>query len=215
MPPRKGEMDGMRALGEDASSVLSRRETVETLLAAIADEDCVVSALGFITRELFALTGGRRQRCFYCMGSMGSVLPLALGIALAKPRLRIFGLEGDGSLLMNLGALATAVRYGTPNLNLVVFDNRQFESSGGQGSQPDSFEIADICRAAGLFTRVATCSRELSASLEAMATSSWRGPAVLVAKVGASPPQARVIESPQLIASRFAGYLASHQANLI
>ncbi|HVT59436.1 MAG TPA: thiamine pyrophosphate-dependent enzyme [Thermoanaerobaculia bacterium] len=203
----------MRALATERTGLLGRREALEGILSALGDDDCIVSALGFISRDLFALTGDRRQRCFYCMGSMGSVLPLALGIALAKPRLRIFGLEGDGSLLMNLGGLATAVRYGSANLNLIVFDNRQYESSGGQASQPEGFEIAAVCRAAGLDTRVATCPGEVGAALAAMAGASRQGPAVLVAKVAAGPPQARVSDPPRLIAARFSAYLASRPSN--
>jgi thiamine pyrophosphate-dependent acetolactate synthase large subunit-like protein len=162
---------------------------------------------GFITRDLYACTSAHRDRCFYCLGSMGSVLPMALGVALSHPSLQVLALEGDGSLLMNLGALVTIARYGPKNLVLVIFDNRQYESSGGQPSQPAELDIANICRATGLETRVATSLAEADDAFRDQGESKSEKSFVLVARIAPGPAQPRVEESPPIIAARFAAFL--------
>lgn len=187
--------------------MLDRIETLKTIVAHAAGDVCLISPLGYITRDLFSLTPNLRERCFYCMGSMGSVVPLALGVSLARPSVHVFAIEGDGSLLMNLGALATLRRYARGNISLLVFDNRCYESTGGQPSQADNFNIEDVCRATGLVTYVATHFRELEEVLKRRESSGE--PAVLVIKVGLSSPSPRVSEEPELIADRFAKWLES------
>lgn len=182
--------------------MLDRTEALKTIVAHAANDACVISPLGYITRDLFALTPDLREQCFYCMGSMGSVVPLALGVSLARPSVHVQAIEGDGSLLMNLGSLATMRRYARGNMSLFVFDNNCYESTGGQPSQPRDFMIEDLCRAAGLATYVATQSHELEDSLK-------RRDEVVVIKVGLSAPSKRVDEEPKLIADRFANWLGS------
>ena len=116
--------------------MLPRGVLLDQVVAGMTAEDCVVSALGNLTRDLFARTAHLRERSFYCLGAMGSVAPLALGLSLARPGIRVFALEGDGSLLMNLGGLVTLRRYGSARVRLVVCDNGCYESTGGQPSQP-------------------------------------------------------------------------------
>jgi thiamine pyrophosphate-dependent acetolactate synthase large subunit-like protein len=184
--------------------MLDRTEALKTIVAHTADDACLISPLGYITRDLFSLTPNLRKQCFYCMGSMGSVVPLALGVSLARPSVHVLGIEGDGSLLMNLGSLATMRRYARGNMSLLVFDNGCYESTGGQPSQPHGLKIEELCRAAGLDTYVATQSHELEDFLKRRAE-------VLVIKVGLSPPNKRVDEEPNVIADRFARWLAGRQ----
>jgi len=187
--------------------MLDRTETLKTIVAHATAEVCLISALGYITRDLFSLTSDLRERCFYCMGSMGSVVPLALGVSLARPSVHVFALEGDGSLLMNLGGLVTLRRYARGNVSVFVFDNRCYESTGGQPSQPDSFNIEDLCRATGLVTYVVTQLHELEEFLRNREAGD--APAVLVIKVGLSSPSERANEQPELIADRFTKWLAT------
>ena len=182
---------------------VERSEMLRLILGHVGDDVCLISPLGYITRDLFSLTAERREQCFYCMGSMGSVVPLALGVSLSAPAKRVFAIEGDGSLLMNLGALVTLRRYGKGNMSLFVFDNGCYESTGGQPSQPEGFNIEDVCRAAGLETSVATDAHQIEQFFELTQDS----PAVLVIKVALAPPTARVEEEPKLIADRFSNWL--------
>ena len=181
--------------------MLSRRMAVEAIVDNVQERDAVVSALGYVSREVHAHSATMRDRCFYCMGSMGSVTPLALGIALARPDIGVFALEGDGSLLMNLGTLVTVRRYGPPQLRLVIFDNGHYESTGGQPSQPDGFALEDVCVAVGLTSMVARSAADIALFM------TERDVRVLVIKttLGGRPP--RIVESPAVIAARFARWL--------
>jgi phosphonopyruvate decarboxylase len=166
-----------------------------------------------VTRDLFSLTEELRERCFYCMGSMGSIVPLALGISRSQPEVHVCAIEGDGSLLMNLGALVTLRRYAQGAISLFVFDNGCYESTGGQPSQPDNFKMEDVCRATGLATRVATDEQGIDDFFRSRETFPKRV-AVLVVKVTVAPPCARVNEEPEVIAKRFSSWLRGHKENL-
>lgn len=187
------------------NKTLDRSEVLRMIVDHVGDDVCLISPLGYITRDLFSLTAERRQQCFYCMGSMGSVVPLALGVSLSSPAKQVFAIEGDGSLLMNLGALVTLRRYGKKNVSLFIFDNRCYESTGGQPSQPEGFNIEEVCKAAGLETSVATDARQIEQFLELTPDS----PAVLVIKVALAPPAQRVDEEPRVITDRFSNWLGS------
>ncbi|HEV2150654.1 MAG TPA: thiamine pyrophosphate-dependent enzyme [Longimicrobiaceae bacterium] len=185
--------------------MLDRRAVLRQVVDSLQEHDCLVSALGYLSRDLYELTEGLRERAFYCMGSMGSVAPLALGVALGCPHLRVTALEGDGSLLMNLGTLASLRRYGPPTLRLLVFDNGCYESTGGQPSQPDGFRLEELARAAGLPTAVARDPAEVAAFLTDDRPAAH--PRVLVVKVERGPATARVGDPPERIAERFSAWL--------
>src|SRR6184192_3407965 len=85
-------------------------------------EGCaVVTIMGAVAVELYSL--GHRPNFFYLEHSMGLASSIGLGLALAQPRRTVVVLDGDGSLLMNLGSLTTLARYAPPNLTHLVFDN--------------------------------------------------------------------------------------------
>ncbi len=178
--------------------MISRAKAITAVLGAMDERDFIVCALGYLSRELYAQTASIRGRCLYCMGSMGSVTPTALGVSLANPGVRVLALEGDGSLLMNLGALATLRRYGSALTRLIVFDNGRYESTGGQPCQPEGFELERVCDAAGLLTTVARTEVQIAGFL---ADPEAR---VLVIKtaLGGRPP--RITQSPTAIALAFA-----------
>jgi phosphonopyruvate decarboxylase len=183
--------------------MLSRRRLVQAVLAEMGDRDCIVAGLGFIARDLYALAGPARDQCLYCLGSMGSTIPLALGLHLGRPDLRVLALEGDGSLLSNLGTLATSVRYGDARLAIVIVDNRRYESSGGQPSQADGLRLEAIAAATGLTTFTAIDSTELARALASWGTPG-EPPVIVVAKTESGPPAARIIAEPDVLRDRFA-----------
>ena len=90
----------------------------------------IVASLGHPAYDLFA--AGDRPANFYTWGSMGLASSIGLGLALARPDLRVFVLDGDGSLLMNLGSLATIGWTRPANLVLIVWDNEVYGTTGGQ-----------------------------------------------------------------------------------
>lgn len=122
-------------------------------LAAIYDDLCrcaVVTNMGAVAAELYSL--GHRPSFFYLEHSMGLASSTGLGIALARPARKVVVLDGDGSVLMNLGTLTTMARYAPPNLTHIIFDNGSLLSTGGFASHTTSgiTDLAAIARGAGV-----------------------------------------------------------------
>ena len=103
-------------------TALSRLDATRRIAAAF-DGDPIVASLGHPAYDLFAT--GDRDTYFYTWGSMGLASSIGLGLAMAKPDRRVVVLDGDGSLLMNLGSLATIGWVKPANLVVVVIDNRE------------------------------------------------------------------------------------------
>jgi sulfopyruvate decarboxylase subunit beta len=113
-------------------------------------EQCVVvTIMGAVSAELQSL--GHRPNFFYLQHAMGLASSMGLGIALARPELQVVVLDGDGSVLMNLGGLTTLARYQPRNLVHVVFDNESLLSVGGFPTATSTgSDLAGIARAAGV-----------------------------------------------------------------
>src|SRR2546427_9595472 len=94
---------------------------------------------------------GHRHNFFYLEHSMGLASSMGLGIALAMPEHKVIVLDGDGSLLMNLGTLSTMARYRPGNLLHIVFDNESLLSVGGFPTATSTgTDLAGIARASGV-----------------------------------------------------------------
>jgi sulfopyruvate decarboxylase subunit beta len=159
-------------------------------LEAVYDEltDCaVVTIMGAVAVELYSL--GHRPNFFYLEHAMGLASSMGLGIALSQPQRKVVVLDGDGSVLMNLGGLTTLARYAPPNLTHIIFDNQSLLSVGGfPTATATGSDLAGIARAAGI-GRAATVT-DLEA-FKAAAVEAIRAPelACLVAKVDAVGPK--------------------------
>src|SRR5574341_1985619 len=105
--------------------------TSEALRAIYPDLESriVVTIMGGVAIELYSL--GHRPTFFYLEHAMGLASSMGLGIALALPERQVVVLDGDGSLLMNLGTLSTMARYRPGNLLHLVMDNQTLLSTGG------------------------------------------------------------------------------------
>jgi len=101
-------------------------------VVTIAGDALLVAGIGNAGFDLHA--AGDRANSFYMMGSMGMGIPIALGLALAQPERTVIVLEGEGSVLMNLGGLATVGREAPENLTIVVWDNGEWQLTGGQAT---------------------------------------------------------------------------------
>lgn len=113
-------------------------------------ENClVVTIMGATAVELQSL--GHRPNFFYLQHAMGLASSTGLGLALSLPGQKIIVLDGDGSILMNLGSLSTMARYRPPNLVHVVFDNESLLSVGGFPTATGTgTDLEGIARAAGV-----------------------------------------------------------------
>jgi thiamine pyrophosphate-dependent acetolactate synthase large subunit-like protein len=112
------------------TKVMNRFDLTSRLVARLNNEEAVVGGIGNTNFDLWA--AGHRPQNFYMLGSMGLAFPIALGVALAQPKRHVFALEGDGSLLMQLGSLSTIATLKPKNLTLVVMDNGIYQITGAQ-----------------------------------------------------------------------------------
>ena len=127
---------------------MTRAEATRLLVERLRHE-VVVSNLGQATVDL-QRHGNRPLDC-YTFGAMGQCSSVALGIALARPDVRVICLDGDGSLLMNLGSLCTIATLAPPNYALVVWDNEVHMTTGGQPTATACrTSLAAIARGAGI-----------------------------------------------------------------
>ena len=173
-------------------------------------ERCVVvTIMGAVSAELQSI--GHRPNFFYLQHAMGLASSLGLGIALSRPELQVVVLDGDGSVLMNLGGLTTLARYRPPNLVHVVFDNESLLSVGGFPTATSTgSDIAGMAAAAGIprTSTVRDLDEFVAAVDEALAANELT---TLVAKVEAVGPKAFVTDLP-LLENRF--QFARHLRNI-
>ena len=137
----------------DDAPVAGRMRRADALAAIYddlaRDDVVVVTIMGAVAAELYGL--GHRHNFFYLEHAMGLASSLGLGLALCLPQVRVVVVDGDGSLLMNLGSLSTLARYRPGNLTHVVFDNESLLSVGGfPTATATGTDLAGIARAAGI-----------------------------------------------------------------
>lgn len=131
---------------------LLRREEAVQRIAQAAGEDLIVSTTGKASRELFeyrAAQGQDHSRDFLTVGSMGHASSIALGIALHRPEKRIWCLDGDGALLMHMGAMAVIGQSQPANLIHIVLNNAAHESVGGLPTAAGEMDLPGIAGACG------------------------------------------------------------------
>lgn len=125
----------------------SREEALRAVQKAVKADDIVIATTGFTGRELYACDDRPNQ--LYVVGSMGCASSIALGLAWARPDRRVVVLDGDGAMLMRMGALAMIAFERPKNLLHVLLDNEAHESTGGQSTVTHSMDLAGIARASG------------------------------------------------------------------
>ena len=131
------------------TKVMNRFDVTSRLVARQKNEEAVIGGIGNTNFDLWA--AGHRPQNWYMLGSMGLAFPIALGVALAQPKRRVFALEGDGSLLMQLGSLSTIAMLAPKNLTMVVMDNGIYQITGAQPTPAAALtDIVAIALASGI-----------------------------------------------------------------
>lgn len=125
----------------------SREDALRAIQRAVDPADVVVATTGFTGRELYACEDRPNQ--LYVVGSMGCASSIALGLAWARPDRRVVVIDGDGAMLMRLGALATLAYEQPANLVHVLLDNEVHESTGGQATVAHSMDLAGVAASCG------------------------------------------------------------------
>ena len=129
---------------------ISREEAISVIMQNLNNDEIIVSSTGFVSRELYAYRESNKKdhyKSFYNIGSMGCASSIGLSIALQKPLKRVIIFDGDGAAIMQMGALTTIGKYSPSNYVHFIFDNRAHESTGGQPTNSDSVDLAQIALA--------------------------------------------------------------------
>lgn len=180
--------------------MINRLQATRSILSHLTDEP-VIASLGNAKFDLF--TAGDRPQNFYMWNSMGMASSMGLGLAMARPQQNVIVLDGDGALLMNLNSLATAASRSPANLIHIIWDNRQFELTGGQPTHTAFHtDLAAVARGSGFQNVVAvdTLSDFDAAFVRSLQES---GPWIIVAYIEHDRAPGRPPKSPSFIKHRF------------
>lgn len=165
---------------------MKRATCIEMLYPELEDK-LVVTIMGACAQELYNL--GHRENFFYLQHAMGLASSIGMGLALHRPNERVIVFDGDGSVLMNLGGLATLARYRPPNLIHIIFDNGSLLSTGGFDTHTTEgvTDLAEMARGAGL-EHVAAVDDTVAFGEAVLEALDRQETSVIVAKVEAVGP---------------------------
>ena len=181
--------------------VLNRFDITKRLVALLQNEEAVVGGIGNTNFDLWA--AGRRPQNFYMLGSMGLAIPISLGVALAQPKRKVIALEGDGSLLMQLGVLATIATLQPKNLIIVVMDNAIYQITGSQPTASAlGADFVAIARGAGIKRSDWALDEAAFEQLVARALAQ-EGPTFIAARIDDKPAVATTDRDPAQLRDRF------------
>jgi phosphonopyruvate decarboxylase len=158
---RKDAFAPYKSKRKPALSATLKREVALAELLTLAGDASIISTTGKTSREVFELRvqRGEAQRDFLTVGGMGHTSSIALGVALGQPSKRVVCLDGDGSMLMHMGALPIIGSIKPANLVHVLLNNASHESVGGQPTVADRTDFRAIALASG-YTAYAQASTE-------------------------------------------------------
>lgn len=142
---------------------MSREDALKNVAALLPADAVIVSTTGKLSRELFELREARGEghaRDFLTVGSMGHASSIALGIALAKPQRPVYCFDGDGALIMHLGALSNIGAAAPRNYTHIIFNNGAHESVGAQPTLGLAIDVPAIARACGYSSAVTVSTAE-------------------------------------------------------
>jgi len=187
-------------IGPGNAQVMNRFELTKRLVAKLPGEEAVIGGIGNTNFDLWA--AGQRPQNFYMLGSMGLACPIALGVALAQPHRHVVALEGDGSLLMQLGCLATVAMLKPANLTIVVMDNGIYQITGSQPTATrHGADIVTMARGAGIAQSSWAADEGMFEELVERALAG--GPSLIAARIDDQPGVGTTDRDPVVICDRF------------
>ena len=192
--------------------VLNRADLTKRLVGKLGQE-AVVAGIGNANFDLYR--AGHRAQNFYMLGSMGLACPIALGVALAQPERGVIALEGDGSLLMSLGCLATIATMKPRNLTLIIWDNGIYQITGKQATATShATDIVAVARGAGIAN--SEWVRDEAHFEELIGRGFGEGgPALLAARIDDKPGEIQPPRDPALVRNRFMKGLGNAKAGVL
>lgn len=157
---------------------MKRQQAIETIFNAISPFDITISTTGLICREVF--TSFDADRNIYVPGSMGLASSIGLAIALCVPNKIVITIDGDASLLMNLGSMVTIGHMRPKNFLHIVLDNGAYGSCSEEKSMSDSANLEKIAKSVGYqYVIVVNCKKDLSQAI----LSFKNGPGFILTKI--------------------------------
>ncbi len=182
------------------AKVMNRFELTKRLVAQLKREEAVIGGIGNANFDLWM--SGKRPQNFYMLGSMGLTIPIAFGVALAQPKRHVIALEGDGSLLMQLGCLSTIAMQAPKNLTIVVWDNGMYQITGGQPTASAGVtDLVAVARGCGLANSAWAADEDEFDRLFADALKG--GPTFIAARIDDKPGTGTTDRDPVQIRERF------------
>lgn len=181
-------------------SCLSREDALKSVIDNLSDKDVVVASTGMISREIFEYRKEKNQghhRDFLTVGSMGHASSIALGIAKNLGKRNVFCIEGDGALLMHMGALPVISSLGVSNFKHIIINNEAHDSVGGQPTVADCVDICSVAKACGYqYAKSVSAQNDIGAVFREFVSA--KGPALLeiLVKKGARADLGRPTISP-------------------
>ncbi len=194
----------------DNAKVMNRFTLTQRLVAKLEREEAVVGGIGNTNFDLWAV--GQRPQNFYMLGSMGLAIPIALGVAIAQPQRHVVALEGDGSLLMQLGCLTTVAALGQKNLTMVIMDNGLYQITGSQPTPAAGLaDFVAIARGAGI-AKAAWAADEEDFDRLIDAALAEGGPTFIAARIDDKPGVGSTDRDPPQIRDKFMRGLGAKKA---
>src|SRR5690606_19597812 len=168
---------------ESADYAMTREDAVNAVAEVLGADDIVVSTTGKTSRELFEhrKASGTPGNDFLTVGGMGHTASIAMGLARSQPTRAVVCLDGDGSVIMHMGALAVIGNSALPNLLHIVINNGSHESVGGQPTVGYEIDVTEIARACG-YRQATSVSRLEDLKHHVARLQSEEGPALLDVK---------------------------------
>jgi thiamine pyrophosphate-dependent acetolactate synthase large subunit-like protein len=187
--------------GAHNAKVMNRFDLTKQLVGQLKRDEAVIGGIGNTNFDLWA--SGQRPQNFYMLGSMGLAIPIAMGVAIAQPKRHVVALEGDGSLLMQLGCLATVATLAPKKLTMVVWDNGLYQITGSQPTaSAATADLVTIARGSGLANSAWAADEDDFDRLVASALKDG-GPSLIAVRIDAQPGVGATDRDPVQIRARF------------
>jgi len=187
----------------ETSDLVSRGDVMKMIIEKSTEkDDLIIATTGYSGRELYAAED--RNNHFYMVGSMGCAIDIGLGLSMMQPNKRVIVIDGDGALLMRLGAMSTVGFMAPENLTHIVLDNGVYESTGSQKTVSSILDFKMFAHS--------NCYRNSSKlnsleDLDSLLESNKKGPNFIHFPIKAGVPNKlpRPLISPNEVAQRFRG----------
>lgn len=206
-----------KSIAPETGLSLSREDALKCVLEYVPKNSPIISTTGMLSRELYEFRsrsekGGYRD--LLMVGGMGHASSVASGIALSNSSLKVICLDGDGAVLMHMGALSTSSKC--QNLIHIIFNNGAHDSVGGQPTESFRISLSEIARACAyqhVFS-VSTTEDLIGVLIIAMSNSIIGSAFIEIkCKTGARPELGRPKNSPAENVNEFKKFLKGEYEN--